>query len=164
MNARATVDASLEGAAGAVLGLLALWVDSESGGHGSMDKLVTSHGRLPETLTSRTTQGSVQMVFTMPIGTKLQESLGPNYPGMRIVSDYDSIVTEFKGESVEIADAPAWLLALASGRETLPSTEASNTAQQSIPGTVSLLDRALALLEKGLHVFPLGGYGEKPSP
>src|SRR5882672_10015131 len=143
-----------------VSGIFALCIDPANGGNDSINNLVTCHGELPNTLTAETTQGCKQMVFLASGGTKLMPTLGTNYPGIRVLIDGDVVVVD--GESVEIADAPEWLVALASG-EAAPQEEVPpSAAETTSPNTGSLLEKALALLEKGLHVFPLGGYGEAP--
>lgn len=131
---RSDPNANLGIATGTASGIFALRIDPATGGHDSLERLVTRNGTLPDTLT---TQGFEQMVFKLPPGgVKLLDTLGPDYPGVSIRSDGDFIVAEPSrgplacswtdwevGEPVEIAEAPAWLLDLARGKPDLRAAQ-----------------------------------------
>jgi hypothetical protein len=102
-------------------------------GYGTLEALIARHGEPPDTLQQRTPTGGEHRVFRLPPGVKAKNLVGSKsgFPGLDIRTKGGQIVVEpsVRGEGAykwlcwnpleeaapEIADAPAWLIKLASG-------------------------------------------------
>lgn len=101
-------------------GILALDVDPDNGGNESLDDLLSEHGELPETTTTRTGRGGMHYLFTYPAGSEIRNSAGALGAGLDVRGEGGYIVappsrTEGAYEWLERhapTDAPDWLLEL----------------------------------------------------
>lgn len=118
---------------GEVSGLFVLDVDVKDGAQGeeSLAVLIRQYGELPETLKHKTPSGGYHLIFKYP-GYEVRGSAGKIGPGLDVRCDGGYIVAppsvidgnkyEVVDPGVEMADAPEWLLKLASAqKKTEPS-------------------------------------------
>ena len=112
-------------ATGPVSGFFALDLDLRHGGQQSLDRLEAENGKLPRTVQVRTGSGGFHWWFRWPEGCDIRNSAGRIGPGLDIRGDGGSIVAPPSLHAFgqryawigghDLADAPAWLLALAVG-------------------------------------------------
>jgi hypothetical protein len=110
--------------------IFALQVDAKRDGEQILAALEDQHGELPDTLSTTPINGERHIIFKLPASSGIKSGPVQGYPGLYFKADGDHIVAEPStgplacswsdwelGEPmIEIADAPAWLLALAAGR------------------------------------------------
>jgi len=116
-------DANIGVATGAASGFFVLDVDPDHGGEDSLALLEQEHGQLPDTPRARTGSGGTHYLFRLPVGGAVTNSAGRVGKGLDIRGDGGQIVVapsrSAKGPyrwirapwDVELAEAPAWLLA-----------------------------------------------------
>jgi len=123
-------DSGLAIATGAPSHIFVLRAVARSGGLDSVDVLVERYGPLPDTLTASGAGGDRLWLFKLPPNAKVNRTLGSEFPGVEVVADGGHIVVEPSrsplavtwvdwepgGEELRVADAPGWLLDLASGK------------------------------------------------
>lgn len=109
-------------ACGAVSGVWALDVDTDKGGKLSLDDLVMAHGLMPDTLTSLTGGGGMHLLFKVPVGRRIRNSVSSIGAGLDCRGDGGYIILPpSRHESGQryawqvddeqpIEDAPDWLL------------------------------------------------------
>lgn len=103
---------------GEASGILALDVDGDRDGFGSLEALEAAHGKLPATATVRTGGGGIHYLYRYPVGEKIKNSADQLAPGLDIRGSGGYIVappsrTTGPYETLErhaLADPPAWLL------------------------------------------------------
>lgn len=112
-------------------GLLVLDIDADRGGRETLDELVELHGELPETVESLTGGGGSHLLFSYPSDRIVPNGVDRLGQGVDIRADGGYIVappsmhasgrayawevsSDFEG--TPIAEAPAWVLTLASQR------------------------------------------------
>lgn len=107
-------------------GFMVLDVDIKTGGPATLQKLEAQHGKLPDTLTANTPTGGRHMWFKLPAGVTVGNRVAIA-PGLDVRADGGYVVaapSTIDGKaytwtswdccsSPSIADAPAWLTALA---------------------------------------------------
>jgi replicative DNA helicase len=118
-------DANLSIVTGEESGIFVLDIDPRSGGERTIQELTTKHGLLPETPTFFTGSGGYHLLFKHPGGyVPTKSEIGPGLdirgnggqiiaPPSRNINGYYSVDPEHPIE-MEVADPPAWLLALIS--------------------------------------------------
>ena len=128
---------------GSESGIFVVDVNPRNGGQEQFDTLVARHGPLPTTLTTGTEGGGRRYVLKQPPGfRRARKTLGD---GIDILSDGDFFIVQPFATSgpyswlnydmpkaSDIADAPPWLLALASGQ--VPAPTAANDNRQNSQG------------------------------
>jgi hypothetical protein len=103
-------------------GIFVLDVDVKSGGFYSLEELQDSYGELPATLTAVTGSNGKHLIFNYP-DVRLSNSTSLIASGLDIKSDNGYVVAapsvhqsgghyQWHGVNTEIADAPAWLIAV----------------------------------------------------
>lgn len=103
-------------------GVFVLDVDVKSGGFYSLEELQDSYGELPATLTAITGSNGKHLIFNYP-DVRLSNSTSLIASGLDIKSDNGYVVAapsvhqsggryQWHGVNTEIADAPAWLIAV----------------------------------------------------
>jgi putative DNA primase/helicase len=115
-------------------GLLVIDIDTAAGhandGMAAMAALIDKHGPLPETVAAATPTGGRHLYFNYPGGERIQNSEGRIAPGIDVRAEGGMVLTPPSRKPdgraytwtrppglVDLADCPAWLLALASKPE-----------------------------------------------
>lgn len=110
---------------GEASGYFVLDIDAKSDGYSNVKKLEEEHGQLPSTLTATTGGGGKHYFFKWPAGRRVRNSAGDIAPGIDVRGDRGQVAIspskhksgnryKFDNEpgTIEIAEAPAWLLDL----------------------------------------------------
>lgn len=143
-------------------GVLVVDVDVRSDGDHTLAQLERAHGELPETLECETGGGGLHIWLRTPRGVA-RNSAGALGPGLDTRGPGGYVVVPpslhasgrryaWRGETHDIADAPAWLLDLLRERETR-TTDAEGVEGERIPEgcrDTSLYSLACALRRRGL--------------
>jgi len=108
-------------------------------GPSALETLETRHGALPTTWVQRSASGGRHYFFQYPVGATIRTSIKRLAPGLDVLSDNHGVmltpsrlwngeVYEWLHREGEIAEAPAWLLDLIAGLETIPTRPGANSA------------------------------------
>lgn len=171
-------------ATGTTSNMFVIAVDARAGGCDSLARLEDKYEKLPDTLTAKTARGDQHIVFKLPRGIKLVRCLGKEYPGIGIKGDGEFIPVEPSvladsyswtdwevGESVNIAEAPKWLLTLAQGlpvltprSSTMPPHAADMMAASCDMKVRTFGDIAWKLQENGFQPVPIVAGTKRPAP
>ena len=121
-------------------GILVVDVDPRNGGNTSLANLTSTHGKLPKTLTVLTAGGGLHFYFRVPTDRAIKnDNRGKLGKGIDLKSDGGYVVAppsvtdngtyRWDDPDVTIADAPVWLLDLAT--KPLEPKSASNSGESS---------------------------------